>query len=194
MGYSLSWAAVRGGTPQAVQDVLGLRGTGRREEIPESDTTGAELPGGWYLIVSTRDGLDLLEDAVLSQLSQLGEVVMCFVEEHVMSSYAASWRNGQLIWSVDHDSGGRKGIETLHVKGQLPPSFEAIRDRLYSEQAAAGGNKADVDFIFDIPVDLAHSFTGYRHDEDIPGLSKYAFEVLERTISKRLSWWKRLVK
>ena len=47
MGFSMSWAAVRGGTPQAVHDALALRGTGTREEIAESDITGAMLPGGW---------------------------------------------------------------------------------------------------------------------------------------------------
>jgi hypothetical protein len=59
MGFSLSWAAVRGGTPQAVQEALSLRGTGTREEIPESDIAGTELPGGWYMIVSQHDRLRL---------------------------------------------------------------------------------------------------------------------------------------
>ena len=194
MGYSLTWVAVKGGTPSAVHSVLSIRGTGGREEFAESDVTGAELPGGWYLVVSQRGELDLLEDAVLRQLSQIGEVVMCFVEEHVMASSASCWRNGQRVWSVDHDAGGRKGIETLYVNGQPPASFGAIRDRLFSEQAAAGGSKADVDCIFDIPVELAHSLVGFRHTDDgIPGLPKDAFEVLERTVPKRRSWWQKLV-
>ncbi len=195
MGFSMSWAAVRGGTPQAVHGALALRGTGKREEIPESDITGAELPGGWYMVASNRDGLRLTEDAALGRLSRVGEVVMCFVEEHVMCSFAACWRDGQLIWSVYHDSGGRKGIECLEVKGQPPTSFAAIRDRLFAEQSAAGGKKAGVDYILDIPVELAHSLTGYRHDHDIPGMPKDAFEVLvsTRTTPERRSWWRRVV-
>jgi len=35
--------AVRGSTPQAVHDALALHGTGVREEIPESDITGADF-------------------------------------------------------------------------------------------------------------------------------------------------------
>ena len=195
MGFSMSWAAVRGGTPQTVHEALALRGTGKREEIPESDITGAELPGGWYMVVSNRDELRLTEDAALERLSRVGEVVMCFVEEHVMSSFAACWRDGQRIWSVYHDSGGRRGIEHLDVKGQTPTSFAAIRDRLFAEQSAAGGKKARVDCIFDIPVELAHSLTGYRHDHDIPGMPKDAFEVLASTSTtlERRSWWRRLV-
>jgi len=181
MGYSMAWAAVRGGTPQAVHGALALRGTGTREEIPESDITGAELPGGWYMVASNRDKLRFTEDAVLGLLSRVGEVVVCLVEEHVMCSSAARWRDGQRVWSVFHDAGGRKGIECLEVKGQPPASFAAIRDRLFAEQSAAGGKKAGVDYVFDIPVELAHSLTGYRHDQDIPGRPKDAFEVLVST-------------
>jgi hypothetical protein len=162
-----------------VHAALGLRGTGAREEIPESDISGAELPGGWYMVLSNRNNLHLTEDAALSCLSGLGEVVMRFVEEHVMCSYAACWRDHRLIWSIDHDAGA--GIENLKIKGELPASFPAIRERLFSEQAAAGGKKAGVDYIFNIPVELAHTVTGFRHDEDIPGLPKDAFEVLVTT-------------
>ncbi len=59
MGFAMSWAAVRGCTPEAVREALGLRATGAREEIPESEITGAEFPGGWYMVVSNRDGLQL---------------------------------------------------------------------------------------------------------------------------------------
>ena len=193
MGFSMSWAAVRGGTPQAVHDALALRGTGTREEIPESDTTGAELPGGWYMVASNRDGLRLSEDAVLGRLSRVGEVVMCFVEEHVMCSFAACWRDGRRVWSVYHDA--QSGMESLDIQGEPPAAFIAIRDRLHAQQAAAGGKKAGVDYIFDIPVELAHSLTGYRHDHDIPGMPKDAFEVLVSTSTtpERRSWWRRLV-
>ena len=193
MGFSMSWAAVRGGTPQAVHGALALRGTGTREEIPESDITGAELPGGWYMVASNRDGLRLTEDAALERLSRVGEVIMCFVEEHVMCSFAACWRDGQRVWSVYHDA--QSGMDSLDVQGEPPAAFVAIRDRLRAQQAAAGGKKAGVDYIFDIPVELAHSLTGYRHDHDIPGMPKDAFEVLVSTSTtpERRSWWKRLV-
>jgi len=61
--------------------------------------------------------------------------------------------------------------------------------------AAVSGKKAGVDYIFDIPVQLAESLTGYRHDRDIPGMPKDAFEVLVSTslAPGRRSWWRRLV-
>ena len=193
MGQSVSWVAVKGMTPQAVQNALTLRGTGAREEgVPESDITGTVLPGDWYLVVSQRDGLRLTEDVTLNRLSGMAEVVMCFVEEHVMYSFAACWRNGQRIWSVHHDS--EDGIESLVVKGQLPDSFAQIRDKLFAEQAAAGGKKAKVDCIFAIPVELAQSLTDYRYDEDPIELCKDGFEVLVSTgpTKDERSWWRRL--
>ncbi len=193
MGQSVSWVAVKGMTPQAVQNALTLRGTGTREQaVPESDITGTVLPGGWYLVVSQRDGLRLTEDATLNRLSGKAEVVMCFVEEHVMYSFAACWRDGQRIWSVQHDS--EDGIESLMVKGQLPDSFTQISDKLFAEQAAAGGKKAKVDCIFAIPVEFAQSLTGYRYDEDLNEMCKDGFEVLVGTgpATDERPWWKRL--
>ena len=50
-----------------------------------------------------------------------------------------------------------------------------------SEQQKAGGRKADVDYIFDVPVELAQTLAGYRHDADIPGAGTDPFEVLAET-------------
>src|SRR3974390_3306362 len=116
MGFSLSWAAVKGSPAATVLEALALRGTGAIEEIPEAEITGTELPGGWYLVVSQRNRLEFTKDKVLEQLSSLGEVVACYVEEHVMCSFAACWRGGQRVWSVYHDSGGRSGNLHLDIK------------------------------------------------------------------------------
>jgi hypothetical protein len=167
-----------------------------REEIPDSDINGAELPGGWYMVVSNRDHLHLTSDKVLARLSTIGEVISCFVEEHVMFSSAARWQSGRRVWSVEHDA--QRGIEHLATAGDLPPKFASIRDELRSKQEAAGGKKADVDYIFDVPVALVHDLTGWRHDHVIPGLAKDVFEVLATTPDakpqkpKSRSLWRRL--
>ena len=197
MGYSMSWAAVRGSTPEQVRNALALLPTGTREEFPESETTAEGLPGGWYMVVSNRDRLRLTSDDVLARLSATGEVVACCVEEHVMFSSAARWANGRPVWSVQHDA--QRGIEHLEASGDLPPRFTAVRDELRAKEAAAGGRKAEVDYIFDVPVVLAQEFAGYRHDEDIPGLAEDAFEVLAATAPAEpqkpasASWWRRLL-
>src|SRR5579885_1221931 len=115
MGISASWAAVRAASPDSVLDQLGLVRTGRTEELPESEVVGARLPDGWFLVVSHRDTMKFTSDSVLEQLSKLGELVVCFLEEHVMVSFAACRRGGQRAWQVYHDSGA--GIENLQIKG-----------------------------------------------------------------------------
>ncbi|MFI5458361.1 MAG: hypothetical protein ACHRXM_23270 [Isosphaerales bacterium] len=190
MGYSLSWLAVKGRSAAAVRNELGIHGNGRHEEFPESDVVGAELPGGWYLVVANR--IPVRDDAVLRRLSCGCELVTCFVEEHAMVSYAARWTDGTRVWSVAHDA--QQDREHLETEGDLPADFGSIRDRLRSDQEAAGGRKAGVDYIFDVPVQLAESLTGYRHDQDIPGLGDRPFEVLVAASVKpeRSSLWKRL--
>ena len=44
MGWSLSWAALKGGNLQTACAAGGLRATGKREETAESRFVGAQLP------------------------------------------------------------------------------------------------------------------------------------------------------
>jgi hypothetical protein len=178
MGYALSWAATKGDA-ETVHSALGLRPTGKREESPKSDIVGAELRGGWYLVLYR--GCDAARRARES-LSRLGEVVYCSVEEHVMVSAASAWKDGKCLWSVVHD--GQEGINDLQVKGALPASFASIRDRQKAKQDAGekvptDGEEFAVDHMFDVPVDLALELTGFRHDRDVPGVEGNAYEVLE---------------
>lgn len=175
MGFALSWLAVRGKAPQRILDELGIRATGEREEIPESPITGARLPGGWFLIVM--QGPAIVADTVidLPRLSMGAEVVTCFVEEHAMCSTASGWAEGREIWCVTHES--RRGLRHLDARGDLPAHWKDIARRRTGEQDAAGD--AEVDFFFEIPLDLAERRTGYRHDQDRVGGVVLTFEVLE---------------
>jgi hypothetical protein len=194
MGYSLSWLAVRGKSAEAVRDELGFRLTGKRERIPEAALSAVEMPNGWYLIVSNRSE-QVAADATMQRLSSSGcELVTCFVEEHVMASSASAWAGGQSKWSVTHDA--QQGHGHLEAHRELPPSYTSILNRLSTKQQDADANNERVDFIFDVPVELAHSIVGYRHDKDVPGLSGEIFEVLAGAVQagapQKSSLWKRL--
>ena len=178
MGWSLSWAALKGGNLQTACAALGLGRTGKREEIAESRIVGAQLPTGWYVVQFNRSEM---EDRELAHLSRSGEVVCCFVEDHVMVSWASGWREGNKVWSVVHDC--EKGRFHLDIKGEAPSGLKVIAERLIAKQHAAGGEKADVDHVYDVPAELAKELTGYRHDQEIPGVSGDIFEVLERRSS-----------
>jgi hypothetical protein len=191
MGWSLSWLATRGKSAQAVRDELGFRATDVRRDILEADLSGAELRDGWYLIVS-RQTEQVALDSVLEHLSLGCEVVTCFLEEHAMVSSAAGWKDGRRCWAVAHD--GQTGIEHLQVEGELPPTFASIRDRLRSKQQEDRGPEAEVDHIFDIPIETARAVTGYRHDVRIPELPDDVFEVLAGRVpvGVKKSFWDKL--
>ena len=95
-----------------------------------------------------------------------------------MYSRAAGWNDGSKVWEIEHDSD--LGIGHLETSGDLPPSFPSIRDHLRSQQEEHGGDAADTDYIFDIPVEVAAALTGYRYDADAWGRND-AFEVLVTT-------------
>jgi hypothetical protein len=147
------------------RDALRLRSTGKRGTFPKFSLSGAGLPTGWYLICHWRHEFT---DAELQKLSVGGEVVACFVEEHVMVSRAAGWKDGRELWSVTHDA--EKDLSHLDVRGTPPPQFARIRDELTAKQTPD-----TCDNIFDIPVSLAADIAGFRYDEHLD----VDFEVLE---------------
>lgn len=189
MGWSLSWTAVRGKPPEAVLEAHGLRPTGAAWDLPDRrhPFAWAALDGGWVLVVSSPSGaldaeaartgkglfklrawhdprfMDESEasDPFLASLSAGCEVVCCFLEEHVMVSRAAGWKDGDRLWSVLHD-GQEDDVGDLQVVGAPPPELATIEAAARAEQRAT---PEGVDFVFDVPVDLAKALTGFRHDE-----------------------------
>lgn len=174
MGYSLSWIAVHENSSDQLNNALQIRPTGVREDIAESECTSARLPSGHYLVIFNREELS---PALLKDVSRSVPLIFGYAEEHVMCSSVAAWENGAERWALIHDA--QEGMFDLQVRGAPPEQYHAIRERLFAEQAADGGEQAGVDHIFDIPVELAHELIGYRYDQDIEGLKANGFEVME---------------
>lgn len=189
MGWSLSWAALKGGDVQTVCSLLNLRQTGNREGIAKSKIDGTALPTGWFVVVFNRTEI---KDATLEKLSQAGEVVSCFVEDHVMFSSASYWKDGQRLWRVSH-TGEYGDVLNLETSGQLPAEFEAIRMKQFAkqEQEATSAHDLKVDHVYDIPALLAKKATGFQHDDFGSGLSGDIFEVFE-PVNKTGSFLERL--
>jgi hypothetical protein len=155
-------------------DLCNLRPTGEGEEVAESSIDAVEIPGGWHLVLFNRGKTD---DQLLARLSAKGELVSCFVEDHVMFSSASGWSRGMQGWKILHDC--EEGRYHRDVSGNPPPTLTEFRERLRQEQDAAGGEKADVDFIYDVPAEVAKSLTGFRHHQDIAGLAGDVCHILE---------------
>ena len=186
MGFALHWAALKGGNLDSICSIFKLRPTGQREDFAESDIVGVELPTGWCLVLFHRK---TISGELLQEFSKSGEVISCFVEDHVMFSTAAGWKDQGPIWSVTHDC--EKGRFHLVVEGMVPAALKDIQGNLIAKQKEAEAGKVEVDYIYDIPAELAKELTGYRHDQDIPGMTGQIFHVLEpsKQVAEKNSIW-----
>ena len=161
MSFSLVWFAAQGISKDEFLDRAAFEDTGEVDEYFEQDHSGGELPDGWYVIVS--NDFTLLEPAKLAKWSVGARLVVAVIHEGTMNSLASEWRDGKQVWSVSHD--GSDGGEQLDVEGDLPDVFEELKAEAIAAQAESEKEGGGVDFVFDIPIDLAAEITGFRHDE-----------------------------
>ena len=161
MGFSTSWIAVKGKSKEEVLAQLGLVDKGTADTAREEAMSGAQLPGGVYLIsFNTRAIHKMVSDEVLLPLSSGCEVLGCVVDENYMLSGAFMNVDGVIVWDIAHYPKEYK--DQLEVEGTPPPVFDTIRAQVQAAQDEADDD--GVDHTFDIPILLAESMAGYRHD------------------------------
>ena len=162
---------------------LALSPTGETEEFPESLISTAKLDTGWRVIWYNKYGCPFLRPEDLGELSKEQDVLMCLVEEHAMASSSEFWSGGNRMWWISHE--GENGPKGLATDGDLPACFPSIRRELEEAQRVDGGDDADVDHIFEIPLKVAQSLVGFKHDEDCPHLVEEEFVVLSRAATRK---------
>ncbi len=183
MGFSITWCAVREEGAQKLLDQLSLSPTGETEEFPESLISAARLDNGWRVIWYNEYDCPFLRPKDLAVISREQDILICLVEEHVMASSAELWSAGKRKWWISHEGeNGPKGIET---DGDLPESFAPARKAMEEKQRIEGGDNAGVDYIFEIPLLVAQSLVGFKHDEDCPFMTEGEFVVMARTALKK---------
>jgi hypothetical protein len=94
-----------------------------------------------------------------------------------MVSEASLWIDGEQAWNIFHFS--ENGLTHLDVEGQPPAGFDPIRPSKMAEQG--NDDTGQVDYVFDVPLDVAQALCGFRHDLVPPfaGAGAESFEVLE---------------
>ena len=162
MGFSISWIAIRGISKADACTRLSIQDSSEPDEANESPVSGALLPTGWLVIFLN----DLVHPFVaieeLCKLSEGCEVIGCQVEEHVMASAAFLYRNGRRIWNITHES--EKGGDNLEVDGSPPSEFSTIKAKSIAAQQRSDEEDEGVDYIFEVPLELAEGVCGYKHD------------------------------
>jgi hypothetical protein len=195
MGYAISWIAVRGKSPDTVLEELGFAHTGQFGDYGDDALVGKLLETGWYLLVADRCDCPLFESSELARLSLACELIACSIEEHVMYSESECWRDGENRWRVEHDA--ERGTRDLQASGDLPAHFADVARKYAEEQEAEGGDAAEVDCYFEIPLQTAGQLVGFKHDEAAPGHGEGQFEILKPSPAHRSAspadvkpWWR----
>lgn len=162
MGYSISWLATRNLSPEELQAHFGSSFlTVAEEPIEGAGNVATQLPSGFTLLFC-HDDSELCEDLAKQLSTEEGEVYSASVEEHVMVSILTLWRGEERVWSVMHD--GSDGGDDLEVAGEPPPELAELIARCEAQRTAADAYD-DVDYVFDVPIDLGKVLVGFRHDE-----------------------------
>lgn len=183
MGFSVSWLAVPEAEKNNALKALGLAESNERQAVPESEFVGAVLATGWYLVWFDDASPAALKPESLRALSARTELLACQIEEHSMCSTAAHWVNGIERWFVAHDA--EDGLTNLEVTGSPPAALESIRIKHLQLQEGA----SNVDHVFDIPLALAETLVGFRHDASYDDADGEIFTVLvpSGTASKKIA-------
>ncbi|HUL21798.1 MAG TPA: hypothetical protein VLZ10_10105 [Thermodesulfobacteriota bacterium] len=179
MGFAITWCAVPEEKADEFFHRLGLSPTGKTEGIPESLIVTARLDTGWRVMWYNKYGCPFLRPQDLASISVDQDVIMCLVEEHVMASSSEMWSGGKRKWWLSHE--GEDGPKGLSTDGDLPASFPAIRKDMEQSQLAEGGDSADIDYIFEIPLKVAQTIVGFKHDEECSHLLDRHFIVMSQT-------------
>jgi hypothetical protein len=184
MGFAITWCAVREEAADQLLAHLGLSATGETQEYPEAKFSTARLKTGWRLIWSNTYDCPVLTKK-LPTFSGGNEIVLCQIEEHVMASSAELWVGGERKWWVSHE--GEDGPKGLETEGKLPQCFASIRENMEGTQLAEGGDEADVDYIFEIPLEVARALVGFKHDDNYESVLDGDFVVLSNGKTEKAS-------
>ncbi len=185
MGSSLSWIAVKGRSNEELQQILGFKATGQRGDYGKHPLVGRQLPDGWYILIANTCDDRITKSKTLTQLSKGCQVVACSVEEHVMFSSCAFWNKGKRVWSVKHR--GEQSVFDIANSGKLPEGYFLLKNELIEKQKAEGGEKADADYVFELPLEMAKQLVGFKHDEEITRVADGPYEVYELNFLQRAS-------
>jgi hypothetical protein len=170
VGFNLGWVGFERASHVDVLKVLGLRDTGRADGYFEADYSGAQVSGGWYVVIDKQ--FALFAGDAFARISHRARIVCVAMGEGFGMSVAYEWVNGREIWSIEHDANVK---DDLRAEGALPAQFVAIRDR----QAALQRNSHGVDYLFDVPIEVANTILPFRPDK-MPALFGPRFMELRK--------------
>ena len=161
MGFRIAWLAFSGKSKNDVLASLRAVDTNEPDEANEAPMSVASLPGDWTIVWLNRFDHPFAEDASLHLFSRGCMLMAVHVHEGTMFSAVQMYQNCKRQWAVFRDF--QAGEFHLEVLGNPPAKFADIANRqtkFHREDSKASG----IDYMFEIPLELAESLCGFRHD------------------------------
>ena len=161
MGFAISWVGVESNSKQAFLEKLKCEETEEIDACNEFPLTIASRPTGSSILWS--NSFLFPSRKQLKKISTEINLLHCQIEEHLMHSSAAMIEGGQEKWTLLHSS--EQGLLHLDASGPVPSEFSDIKQHLLKLQEKEPPGSMGVDYIFDIPLEVAKSVCGFKHDE-----------------------------
>ena len=187
MGFRICYLASKA-TAADLAESLNLIIGDTAPEMPDGEWWIARLKDSdWTILWSEDEEFGERNIKKIAELSKQHATYICEVNETVMWSSAAFWRNGRQIWKVTHAGDGDDRFD-LSETGALPDGYSDLKHRHTLDQQNDG---EDVDHMFEIPLNLAAFDLKFRHEDYLGQSDVESFLIV--TPPKRKSLLSRLL-
>jgi hypothetical protein len=174
LGFHLSWIATSGIEKEDVLKHFELIATGEFDAVPDSEWSFLDNRNGWNVFIWNET--EPLDEAAarLTNSRPEAKAVTAMVAEGAMVCLSSGWADGQKIWSITHDSS--RGLSHLECEGNPPDSFVKLKTDCEKSQSET----TEVDYFFDVPLDVAYSVCNFKHDQcPDESFGENPFEILK---------------
>lgn len=172
MGYTISLLYFPGAAKKQALAAAGYSETSEEDEVNEEPVSGAELKNGDYLIWRNWEWDPVGED-YYRRISTSSPLIVMDLSETTMACGLFFYRDGWSEWSISHFA--ENGIDNLTATGTLPGGLAGKLETLRRDAARKQAQDDEVDYYFDVPVELFRHLSGFRYDME----HDRAFHVLE---------------
>jgi hypothetical protein len=162
MSAPVGWIGIQGMDRDGILEATGLVEAQPGKRLKASMWS---LPNGWTIVLTVDFGFPTPER--MAALSAEGRAVALSADDRPMFSVVRGYEGGKAVFAIEHD-GGQQGVRHMETTGTLPAEWPAVLERLSKDQDEEDAGEAEVDHLFDAPLELAKALCGYRHDEVWP--------------------------
>lgn len=174
MGFRICYLASES-PPEELIEKLGLNQGDQVDEMPDGDWWAAKLKSsGWTILWSEDEGFGQSAKEQVVELSQKHRTYICEVNETCMWSSSELWQDGRQLWKVTHAGDGEDRFDLTEV-GELPEAFAELKQSHFQTQKNTDEN---VDYIFEIPLDLPALEIGFRHEDHLEAEDVEVFNII----------------